>query len=297
MQNRAVVATLLFATFTGLFFAAACSDSGDDGASTGAGVEQPDATADTGIKVLPSTDGGTFIDDDSSIATTTSDAGGTTYDGGTCLVVDPIDQTQYRYIKAASVLPASCTEDELAQFTAYYEAFAANPDFSLFAWEQVVSAKCRSCIFVDDGLRNATVWRPIVFVGDAIDVVDVGGCAEHLSGSEACGRAFQQYEDCQNEACVHVCTTQADYAACRADPRMFTTACKAATDAVDTACGQANVNQYEAECNYGATFEGPIRIGCMGGADAGADGGADAGADAGDSGAADGGDAGTDGGT
>ena len=120
-------------------------------------------------------------------------------------------------------------------------------------------------------------WTPLIFSYDTLDTVNRGGCIEIVSGKEACGEAYQRVAACRVEACRTKCTTQAELSACLERTReIFTGPCKTAYDTMMSACGDG-LDAYEAACRGSAwTFEGPIRVQCITGADgndAGADGG------------------------
>ena len=200
----------------------------------------------------------------------------------TCLNKDPIDATKYPYTHVAKGQKAACTTKELSDFSAYYKAHATEDDV-LDTWPTAVSAKCSACIFTDDtGQTPATAWGPLIIglddQGAKTFDVNRGGCIEAVSGKEACGRSYQQFQNCTLEACLKDCKSQSDFTKCRQDATVLTTACKDAFAAVKTDCGEKTIGQYETACKGTTyTFEGPIKVLCITGSGAGP---ADAGKDA-----------------
>jgi hypothetical protein len=178
-----------------------------------------------------------------------------------CLATDPIDATQFTYNPPIPAAAGKCTAQELSTISSYYTQHAAEQPFDLNGWKGSVSAGCSSCAFGD---VNAATWAPILASSDGqIDVIS-GGCIGTVSHNADCGRAYQQYQDCTLTACLAKCTTQEDFAACRADQTVLTTACqKAVTDLINV-CGQDKISQYETACQGTTyTFEGPIKVMCV----------------------------------
>ena len=94
--------------------------------------------------------------------------------------------------------------------------------------------------------------------------VNRGGCIELASGNEACGRAYQQFQDCTIDACLKDCQTQAEFTKCRQDATVLTTSCKSAFDSLKSTCGESNIGAYEQKCKGTTyTFEGPIKRACL----------------------------------
>lgn len=181
----------------------------------------------------------------------------------TCLAQAPIDATQFAYNKARPAQLGACTAVEMGNLSAFYKAHAGDDDL-LTTWPASVSAGCASCVFSQE--TDAT-WSPIVIgtdaAGDPSFNVDRGGCIETVSDSEACGRAYNQFQDCTLEACLEDCTTQQDFVACRKDASVLTTACKDAFENLKSACGEDKIAGYEAQCKGTTyTFEGPIHEAC-----------------------------------
>jgi hypothetical protein len=202
-----------------------------------------------------SSDGGVVTDDD--------DDDNNNNTAATCLSKDPIDATQYEYVKANTAQRA-CTARELADFSAYYRAHATDNDLTT-GWAASVSPGCAACIFTDVTNGPATTWGPVLIKDGQLQDVNRGGCIEIVSGSEACGRAYQQFQDCSVDACLKNCTTQAEFTKCRQDATVLTTSCKNALDSVKTACDESKIGQYETACKGTTyTFEGPIKRACVG---------------------------------
>ncbi len=140
----------------------------------------------------------------------------------------------------------------------------------------LLGAPCAACVYTD--ATNAT-WGPIVLLSpDTILKVNVGGCYALVTGSAACGKALQLSRDCSLAECVD-CIDNASYTHCA------TIACGEETTAYGTECAAVDPAMFaaaQAACEPSDEvydFDGPVRVMCMAGRDAGADG--DAGSDAG----------------
>ena len=178
----------------------------------------------------------------------------------TCLSTASIDATQYPYTRARAAVTGACTQAELTTISNYYRDNVA-VGIPLDSWEASVSPDCAACAFGDPG--DAT-WAPILVDDNGKLDINRGGCLEVVSGSEACGRAYQQYQDCTIDACLQNCTTQEEFTKCRQDPAVHTTACKDAVQNVKSACGETNLTLYESMCKGTTyTFEGPINVMCV----------------------------------
>jgi len=181
-----------------------------------------------------------------------------------CLNKDPIDATQYPYTKTHPAMPGSCTADDLATFSQYYRDHASDNDL-VTGWKNSVPATCSSCIFSND--TNAA-WAPMISGtannGSASFSVNSGGCIEEVSNNEACGRAYNQFQQCTLEACLKDCQTQTEFTKCRQDATVLTTSCKDAYASLQNSCG-AGLNTYQSKCKGTSyTFEGPIKVLCIG---------------------------------
>lgn len=180
-----------------------------------------------------------------------------------CLSTAPIDQSQFPYNGARAATAGACTMTELVNLSAYYKQHAAE-DLTLTQWKSAVSASCGSCAFGD---LNDAQWKPIIGVDDKFQSVNTGGCIEQVTGSQACGKAYQQYGDCTLQACLVSCTTQTEFTRCRQDQAVLSTSCKGAYEALTAACGGSSLSAAQTACR-GTTysFEGPIKVACVIGA-------------------------------
>jgi len=220
---------------------AGCSDTVDNVTPT------PDASPD--VKVKP--DAAAADDDDDDVEPS-------------CMSTDPIDATTFPYAKALNA-PGSCTAAEATKLAAYYkEAYDANAADKVLAseWGAEVSEDCAKCVFT---ASDADTWGAMLVKDDKLEAVNRGGCIEIQSGKEECGKAYQQVSDCRLEACITKCKTQDEFSACLQDGQaIFTGPCKESYDAMDTACG-TSLQAYETACQGKAwTFEGPIKVQCVG---------------------------------
>ena len=178
-----------------------------------------------------------------------------------CLSTEPIDATRFPYARAMRSAGA-CTEDDLKAISTFFkEKTNAGEDVVVSEWSKEVSEKCAKCAF---STIDATEWAPILVKEDRLENVNRGGCIEVLSGSEACGRAYQQVTECRLEACLAKCKTQDEFTACLQDAQgIFTGPCKASYDVMDKECGN-NLGAYENGCRGTEwTFEGPIKVQCI----------------------------------
>ena len=225
----------------------------------------PTATASPDASVTP----------EASTSSSSSSSSGSS--GVSCLDTTPIDSSTLPYEKAALPVSDACTLAEINSISAYYQTYAGNFQFSATAWASQVSKGCAACVFTDDDANNPpTTWSPILTKNDLFEIADQGGCIEEVSGSFDCGKAFQQLQTCETNACLTKCFTQTDFNACHSDQDVLTTACKGAVDTIQTACN-GQITTYQALCaSTNFAFEGPIKVGCIAvpvAADAGADGG------------------------
>lgn len=184
-----------------------------------------------------------------------------------CLNTNPIDQTQIPYVKAAPRQPGACTAQDVTTIGTYYKTNGPTPTFTTTAWASSVSAACSACVFTpNETAAPAQAWGPIVTKGDKIDAINRGGCIELVSGSEACGRAYQQFQGCLVQACRNAeCSDAQKVAACRQDQRVYSTSCKGAVEALIGACGSVEALQaHEQACkNTQYTWDGPIKQACI----------------------------------
>lgn len=187
-------------------------------------------------------------------------------DSSSCVAKEPIDATKVPY-KKAGLTPGACTPDEASAISAYFKQHANDEDFTVSAWENEVGPACARCVFSDG---SGPTWTPIIVKDDQVDTIDRGGCVEALSGNEACGRAYQQVNECSITACLPKseggqgsCKGQKPFYECLDDrDALFDVACKDAYDAVTNECGDS-LADYEKACDGRYTFEGPIDAMCV----------------------------------
>lgn len=200
-------------------------------------------------------DGGTVVPEG---GTSGSDGGAA---AATCLSTTPIDATQYEYRSPGAVTAGRCTSAEAAAISTYYKQHSTDADFSIASWKASTSAACGACAF---GAAANPTWAPIMEGVDGELQVNRGGCIEQVSQSAACGRAYQQFQDCTLDACLTACTTQEEFTRCRADTTVLATSCKGAYDQLLSVCGSTNIGTYETKCKGTTyTFEGPIKVACV----------------------------------
>lgn len=184
----------------------------------------------------------------------------------TCVATEPIDATDFPY-KPAGATPGACTTEEASTIKTYFEERANDERFTVSEWARQVSPGCARCVFSDG---SGPTWTPIISKDDDVHTIDRGGCIEVLSGSEACGRAYQQITECSLVACLPkseggraTCENQQELLECLYErDAIFEGACRESYDAVVDACGDA-LEEHEKECEGRYTFEGPIRVMCV----------------------------------
>lgn len=178
-----------------------------------------------------------------------------------CMLTEPIDTSSYPY-KKAGVTKGACTTRELDDLTNYF-ADHAREGFTVPQWKAVVSEQCASCVFSDG---SGPTWTPILTKGDKLDTIDRGGCIEAVSGNEACGKAYQNVNECLVEACYTRCESPEEYFKCIDNtPAVFNGPCKGAFDQMESTCG-SDLQDYEKLCESEKfNFQGPIRVMCIDG--------------------------------
>jgi hypothetical protein len=190
----------------------------------------------------------------------------------TCPTTAAIDATTNEW-KPPNVMPGACTGAMVDALVAAVDAspMIAYPDLKA----KITDPTCKACLFAPDGAKWAA------FVEDASGAFlrqNFGGCVAVVSGQEACGKAFSQYEDCTDLACQD-CADETSFNACNSPASKG--ACKTAASNVTTVCG-SNVTAIDTCQSLGTKylFESAARALCVGLGD----GGTDAGDDAGDGG-------------
>lgn len=249
----------------------------------GVSLVNSSCTSDDVTTFAVATDGG-FPEDAFGISSSSSASGAVTT--GTCLDTDPINASTIAYVKASPAVVNACSTSELQTLSDYYKTHGADQTFSAEDWMNTVGRDCAACVFTsdDDAQNPPTSWNPILIKNDQLETVDQGGCIEHVSGNFDCGKAFQQLEACQVDACLVKCNSQKDYDTCRQDTTVLTTSCASAVTTVKTACGPLLAN-YQSDCNStNFAFEGPIKIACISPPTPEKDAGAPDASDAGDGG-------------
>lgn len=179
---------------------------------------------------------------------------------GTCPTTEAIDQTQYQY-KGAAIKTGDCTSADIDALVAYVDAnkTAKYADVK----NSVTSATCKACLFTVDG----ATWGPLVenAKGELI-LINSGGCIEAASGKLECGKAYHQFEQCLDEACVD-CPEGDDTALSACFKAAAKGACKAANTAITSDCADAISTCSDLSTKY--TFEAPAKALCVGISDAG----------------------------
>jgi hypothetical protein len=180
----------------------------------------------------------------------------------TCMVDQPLDATTVPY-EPAAVHPGACP---LQIIKVLEDLVASKPDGVPFSdvktaiqnYDTTNKTSCAPCVFAADGDH----WSPIVEKGGSI-IVNTGGCMEVVSGKQACGQAWQQFDTCTNYGCKD-CTTDAEKSDCYKAVGAKGGPCESATAAVTSACG-ASLLDYVDTCypDGELTIAGPIKKQCI----------------------------------
>jgi hypothetical protein len=217
-----------------------------------------------------------------------------------CMVTTPLDFSAEPYAPP-NIHLGVCTDANFQALLDYLNAQLDKADkgdkealkFTNTQWAEgaKLSTECAACVFTKD---NASNWGAII--GDKVKDTFVnynwGGCMNVVTGSEQCGKTFQQLYECRLEACAP-CTTESEATGCYQDGvALFGTGgpCETAFAAAETACGgDAPFQAAQKKCSalpYDYTFQNVADLFCGTGGglikpDGGADGGSnDAGNDA-----------------
>lgn len=187
----------------------------------------------------------------------------------TCMAERPIDATKFGY-KPAGVAEGACSPDEARAISEFFSTQTReDADVSVAEWQQAVGDACARCVFSDG---EGDTWTPIITKGDRLETVNRGGCIQAASGSEECGKAYQQVTECRLAACLPpseggfgTCMTQGEFEECLADGEAILTGpCQEAHIELKRSCGK-DLGSYEEACGGQIyTFEGPIRVMCVG---------------------------------
>ena len=164
---------------------------------------------------------------------------------GTCPTTDPIDTSSEPYKTPAAPQVGACNDTDLKAMEAVVKAGNLKTLADLVATG--VSATCKACAVTD---ATAAAWGPAVsnvtIDGKMTDIFNVGACVGIVSGKDACGKAFAEYDDCTNTAC----TDCADTAKSACFTKAAQNACQPQVQALITACGgQAPAQAYVNQCN------------------------------------------------
>jgi hypothetical protein len=159
----------------------------------------------------------------------------------TCMDTKPFDATTVPYHPPA-VKAGACTTADIKAFNDY---LGNNPQVSVEDLQATLtkqSKRCSECVF---GEADAEKWAPIV-IDTTSATLNGGGCVSVVSGKDACGKAYQQWNTCLNEVCA-ACTDQSESAQCKNDAQKAEGPCGTASKALLGACGK-NVNDYITKC-------------------------------------------------
>jgi hypothetical protein len=219
-------------------FAAGCSDNAPQSSTA---TNEP---ADTAEKAPPNTSTPappTSTDD----STKKSDDGSDTpEEPKTCMDTKPFDGSSLSF-KSPAVKPGSCSSADLAAFDDYMQK---NPKTSVDDMKTAVtkqSKTCSDCVF---GTADDDKWAPIL-MGATSASVNAGGCVAAISGKDACGKTYDQWNACLNTACA-ACSTD-EGTQCKQDAQNPKAPCGELSTALFEACGK-DVNDYLKSC-----FGGP----------------------------------------
>ncbi|MDB4944056.1 MAG: hypothetical protein JWP97_3590 [Labilithrix sp.] len=163
----------------------------------------------------------------------------------TCPITDTVDTSDLPYKSPNPAVTGACADADLI---AMEQAVKAGTVTTLDQLSTVagVSANCKSCAF---GSGSAAMWAAIVSdvtIGtETTTVLNTGACMTLVSGSDACGKAYSEWDTCLSFACQDCAggPTQACNTAAQSG------ACKAQTETLGTACTTAKVNNYLKACN------------------------------------------------
>ena len=179
--------------------------------------------------------------------------------------------SQFAYTTAL-VKPGACTQKDIDAMAAYVKGLPdGKPDMT--AWMATVSATCAACAFTDNA---GAAWGPVLTKSGAFAGQNYGGCVEVASNNAACGKAWQQLNECILSVC-HTCP-QTDVDACETAAAAKGGPCDAEGTALATGCG-SNGQAYITACDPGTghyPFESGVKMQCVTGGSGATDGGTDA---------------------
>jgi hypothetical protein len=174
-----------------------------------------------------------------------------------------IDATALPWETPAAAQAGACTTADLAAFEKAIPTAKSDDDL-----KKAVPAACAACLFTDVSKPG---WGPLPEVASSsspqVATVNLGGCYELVTGSEACGKAMQHALDCGFTAC-DACRPgdQTAYDQCLAKAQ--TTTCKSIVADARTACAAVDASllakaQSACETSASAYWEGPITVMCI----------------------------------
>ena len=164
----------------------------------------------------------------------------------------PVDAKSLEWKPPAAPQPGKCQDDDIAAMKSYLATNpgATNEDFENFVKNR--DTVCHDCVFGD---ADGQTWPPAPVRANKVVTFNVGACYAITTGSQDCGRAFQNAWDCGFEACS-LCASPDALSSCRTKAR--TGACVAFEDKARAACGGPTA----ADEVCGAPFDS-IRVQCM----------------------------------
>jgi hypothetical protein len=159
----------------------------------------------------------------------------------TCMDTKPFDATTVPY-KSPAVKAGSCTTADIKVFDDYIRDNPQATFEDVQATMTKQSKRCSQCVF---GSSADEKWAPVVLDGTNV-TFNGGGCVSVVSGKDACGKAYQQWNTCLNHVCA-ACTDQTENSKCKNDAQGASAPCGAASTTLFQACG-SNVNSYLKKC-------------------------------------------------
>jgi hypothetical protein len=193
-----------------------------------------------------------------------------------CPTEDPIDVSEVNF-KPARIDLGQCTEENLSELVTWVKAEfdkGTNLTFKMVRDHlKTISQTCTDCVFAPGG-EGHTEWSPLPVAEETAAGLSIlrnhGTCEHVVSGSEACGKAVHQWSICLDAACDDC--GEGEGQACGSEAQSG--ACQKASDDLIAACGQG-VNDILGACRVVGqlSFEGAVRVQCIGAPDAGSDAG------------------------
>ncbi len=238
---RSVFAVSGFATVVGLmtvFVAVGCSDEGPESTSIPTEPDNQTGAKPPRAPHPPPTVDQPEVDD-------------TPPPVSACMDTTPFDATAVPY-RSPRVKAGSCTAADIKVFDDYIRDNPQATFEDVKATLEKQSKRCSDCAF---GGPDEETWAPIV-VDDTMAIVNGGGCVSRVSGKDACGKAYQQWNTCLNTVCAS-CTDADDNKVCKNEAQMPEGPCGTSGQALFDACGRS-VNDYLKKCfgnGFGAVIE------------------------------------------